>query len=224
MLLAVAAAIWLGLWQLGAWQAHREADKRDVRNEAPVALSSLMGPDSAFPGAELGKPVTFEGTWVPDQTLYVAHRELDGKDGFWVVTPVLIGKSAMPVVRGWSATATSTPPSGPVTVTGWLQASEGTGPTDENPHDNIIASMRVASLVEQISTDIYSGYVVAQKPKAPELKQVTAASIPEISSFSGLRNLLYGLQWWVFGGFAVFIWWKWCRELLAEGSVVSPSR
>ena len=74
--------------------------------------------------------------------------------------------------------------------------------------------MRVASLVERISTDIYSGYVVAQSPKAPELRPVTAASIPEISNFSGLKNLLYAVQWWIFGAFAIFIWWKWCRETL----------
>lgn len=222
MVVAVAAAVWLGLWQLGAWQAHREADKRDVSSEPAVPLTKLIGPDDPFPGEDLGRPVTFAGTWVPGETLYVAHRELHGRDGYWVVTPVLVGKSAMPVVRGWSKTATSTPPSGPVQVTGWLQASEGSGPPDDDAHDNVIVSMRVASLVERISTDIYSGYVVAQEmtptPKAAALEPVTAASIPEISSFSGLRNLLYAVQWWIFGAFAVFIWWKWCRELLASGS------
>ena len=27
-----------------------------------------------------------------------------------------------------------------------------------------------------------------------------------------LRNLLYALQWWIFGAFAVYIWFRWCRD------------
>ena len=28
-----------------------------------------------------------------------------------------------------------------------------------------------------------------------------------------MRNLLYALEWWVFGGFAVFIWWRYVRDV-----------
>ena len=30
---------------------------------------------------------------------------------------------------------------------------------------------------------------------------------------SGLRNLLYGIEWWLFGAFAAFIWWRWVRDV-----------
>ena len=62
-----------------------------------------MGGDDTFPGEYLGQPVSFAGEWLPEGTLYVADRELDGRRGYWVMTPVLVGDSAMPVVRGWSA-------------------------------------------------------------------------------------------------------------------------
>ena len=58
-------------------------------------------------------------------TLFVADRELAGERGYWVVTPVLVGDSAMPVVRGWSPRPEAARPTGPARVTGWLQASEG---------------------------------------------------------------------------------------------------
>jgi hypothetical protein len=29
-----------------------------------------------------------------------------------------------------------------------------------------------------------------------------------------LRNILYAIEWWVFGGFAVFLWWRWVRDEL----------
>ena len=46
---------------------------------------------------------------------------------------------------------------------------------------------------------------------------MTPASLPKAETFTALRNLLYAIEWWVFGGFAVYIWWRWCRdELEAE--------
>jgi hypothetical protein len=30
--------------------------------------------------------------------------------------------------------------------------------------------------------------------------------------------LLYALEWWVFGGFAVFLWWRWCSDELKRFS------
>ena len=31
----------------------------------------------------------------------------------------------------------------------------------------------------------------------------------------GVRNLLYAVEWWVFGAFAAFIWWRWRRDATA---------
>jgi len=45
----------------------------------------------------------------------------------------------------------------------------------------------------------------------------------QVSVWTGLRNFLYGLQWWFFGGFAVFIWWRWCRDQLAPRVEEAPA-
>ena len=92
MLVAVAAAVLLGIWQLHVWQAARDAEASDLSNAKPLALSTVMGGDDPFPGKYLGQPVTFEGTWLPKGTLYTSDRDLDGKVGYWVVTPVLVGE------------------------------------------------------------------------------------------------------------------------------------
>jgi len=44
------------------------------------------------------------------------------------------------------------------------------------------------------------------------LDAVTPARLPGADASSGLRNLLYAFQWWVFGAFAVFMWWRWVQE------------
>jgi surfeit locus 1 family protein len=219
MVAAVAAAVFLGLWQLHVWQAAREHEARDVSKAAPMPLARAITGDSPFNGKYLGQPVSFSGTWLPKGTVYVSDREVRGQRGYWVVTPVLIGKSAMPVVRGWSATPEVPVPTGQVEVDGWLQASEGAGVDDPDPHDDVIPEMRIASIVEHVDADLYSGYVVARKVSGQptdDLVAVPPGSVPEISASTSLRNLLYAFQWWLFGGFAVYIWVRWCRDVLEQ--------
>lgn len=220
MIVCVSFAVGLGLWQLDAWQTRRADAAVDVSNSTPVTLDSVMSGDSSFPGRSLGRPVTFDGSWMPDSTLYVEDRKLAGTTGFWVVTPVLVegSASAIPVVRGWSATASSAAPTGTVAVTGWLQATEGSGPLDEDPHDDVLTGMRLASMVEHVDADLYSGYVVARDvvgqgaADGSELRSVSASAVPAVSGFTALRNFLYAVEWWVFGAFALFVWVRWCKD------------
>ncbi len=211
MVLALAAATGLGLWQLHAWEAGRAAEARDLSAAAPLELSKVMGGDDPFPGQYLGQPVTFAGEWLPGGTLYVADRDRDGERGYWVMTPVLVNESAMPVVRGWSARPQAAEVRGPVEVAGWLQASEGTGAPDDDPLDAVIPEMRIASVVEHVDADLYSGYVVA-RAATEGLAAVSPDSVPKVSASTSLRNLLYAFQWWVFGAFAVYVWVRWCRD------------
>lgn len=221
MVVCVGAALALGLWQLDAWQARRADAARDLSAEPPVALASVMTGDSGFPGKDLGRPVTFAGTWLADTTFYIADRYVDDRPGYWVVTPVVVdgGTSAVPVVRGWSPEPDATAPTGTVEVTGWLQATEGSGPLDDDPTDDVIPMMRLASLVEFVNADLYSAYVVAREVSTGTttgtgagLEPVTPSAIPEVSGFTALRNFLYAVEWWVFGAFAFFIWFRWCRD------------
>ncbi len=219
MVLAVAAATALGFWQLNAWQAGRAAEARDLSSAAPLPLAEVMGGDDPFPGKYLGQPVRFSGEWLSSGTLYVSDRLQDGTRGYWVMTPVLVEGSAMPVVRGWSERPDAPVPSGPVEVQGWLQASEGTGAPDDDPHDNVIPEMRIASIVEFVDADLYSGYVVADTLSGSAdatagLAKVTPESVPEVSSVTHLRNLLYAFQWWIFAGLAIYIWTRWCRDVV----------
>lgn len=219
MLVCVGIAVGLGLWQLDAWSARRADAARDISNATPVALDSVMTGDSQFPGRDVGRPVELTGTWTTGETVYVSDRYLDDEKGYWVVTPVHVdgSESVMPVVRGWSPQPSAPAPSGPVDIVGWLQATEGTGAPDSDPRDDVITSMRLASLVEHVDADLYSGYVVArdQDPRPSDgLEPVTASAIPEVSGFTALRNFLYAIEWWVFGIFALFVWWRWCSDTL----------
>lgn len=214
VLAATTAAVLLGFWQVQAWQDQRAAEARDLTSVAPLPLTEVMGADDAFPGDRVGQPVTVAGTWLSDATVFVEGREHEGDDGYWMVSPLLLGDgAAVPVVLGWVGDPASAPatPTGAGEVEGWLQPPEGTGATDEDPDDDVLPQLRIADLVQLVDEDLYGAYVVARDGLAG-LPAGDLEALPEAGNLTALRNLLYGLEWWVFGGFAVFLWWRWVRD------------
>ena len=236
---AAAVALVLGLWQYDAWQTQREDQAAARRDAPPKPLSAVMSADDPFPANGVGQPVELSGRWLADSTVYVADRQLDGRRGLWAVTPVEVcsrrtasactGAPAMLVVRGWAPTRSDVPPpaTGTVDVTGWLQPGEGSGKVDPDPLDDVIPEVRIADAIQHVDQDLYGGYVIARElgpgSAAEGLEPVTPASLPQAGAFTALRNLLYAIEWWVFGGFAVFIWWRWCRDELARERDVGHS-
>lgn len=217
----VAVACWLGVWQLGAWQAQRHAEAADLSAVAPESFTEVMGADDPFPADEVGQPVELAGTWVPEGTVHVEGREHDGEDGYWVATPLEVdggGGSALYVVRGWTASVAQAPPppAGDASLTAWLQPTEGTNVADTDRTDDVLTQMRTADLVQHVDQDLYGAFAVARDP-LPGLAPATLEQLPAASAATGLRNLLYGVEWFVFGAFAAFIWWRWSRDVLAAG-------
>jgi surfeit locus 1 family protein len=216
--LVVAAAL-LGRWQLDAWQTRRADEARDLTHADPVALADVMGPDDPFPGRSVGQPVDVEGQWVGAGTVFVSGREHLGHDGYWMVTPLAVGgtgRPAVPVVLGWVADPTTAPaaPQGTAELTGWLQPAEGTGEVDDDPGDDVLPQLRIADLLQHVDQDLYGAYVVAEHG-VDGLPAADLAQLPDAGRFTAVRNLLYAIEWWFFGGFAVLIWWRWVREQLA---------
>ena len=218
MAVLVAAAGTLGFWQLEAWQERREAEARDLTQTEPVPLAEVLGPDDPFPGDQVGQPVTVDGTWLDSGTVFVSDRERDGEQGYWMVTPLgLTDGAALPVVLGWVATADDAPPPpvGAAELVGWLQPSEGNGARDEDPSDDVVPQLRSADLVQLVDQDLYGAYAVARDGIAG-LPAADLAQLPEVGRFTALRNLLYGVEWWIFGAFAVFVWQRWVRDSTAD--------
>lgn len=232
---AVVAAVLLGNWQIGAWQMHREDRAAELADAEPVPLEDVMGPDDVFPGDGVGRPVTLVGEWAPEAAVFVADRVVDGADGYWMVVPLYTcgssdcagssgGSSdptparspAVPVVTGWTGTVPDAPapPTGSAEVTGWLQPGEASAGADADPADDILPSLRIADLLQRVDTDLYGGYVILESPGAARdgLVPVTPESLPEAPTSTALRNLLYGIEWWFFAGFAVFLWWRWTKD------------
>jgi len=222
-LVALGTAIGLGWWQYSAWAAHRASVAEDVVGRAAVPLDQMITPDGTFLNKALARQVTFTGTPLP-QYFYVANRPLDGRDGYWVVVPVQVAGtgSVLPVVLGWAPAQVAPVLPAQLDITGWLQPSEPGADPDPDPTDNVLPQLRIASLTELIHHDLYSAFVLTKTPRIDGLEMVKPLNTPQVGAFNSLRNLLYGIQWWVFGGFAVFVWYRWGRDQVeAEAALVS---
>ncbi|WP_405700497.1 SURF1 family protein [Streptomyces sp. NBC_01383] len=238
VVLAIPFCVFMGTWQLGRFedrvQTHEAADKQPApgtRTAKP--LDELLPVDTVTSG----RPATATGRYA-DQFL-VPGRKLDDRNGFYVVDMLRTDSGkALPVVRGWlpgKAGHTSVPaaPTGDVTVTGDLQASEnpataGVDATGGLP-DGQVGMISAASLVNLVPYDVYDAWVTLQQPDTPAaagagagagaakgaaaLRPVPAAAAQGTGlDLKAFQNLGYLCEWFVFAAFVLFMWFRLVRR------------
>ncbi|MCF8147686.1 MAG: SURF1 family protein [Sulfuritalea sp.] len=95
---------YLGFWQLGR-AAQKEALQSAMEQQAskpPLAQQVLLNGYDA--NAVLHQRVLLSGSWVPQSTVFLDNRQMDGKVGFFVLTPLRLQGSdkVIMVQRGWA--------------------------------------------------------------------------------------------------------------------------
>lgn len=225
LVVSVVATAMLGWWQLGAWQSHREDRVAALAGARPVPLDSVLGADDPFPPPDAGRPVTIAGEWLTDETVVVTGRIQHGDVGRWVVTPLAVCEappcsedaSVVPVVLGWTGDPDAgrpSPPSGPADIVARVQPAEQDDAVDEDVTDAVLPSLRIVDFVQRLDQDLYSGFAILDGPARlrGDLERVSPEALPSPPTSTGLRNLLYAVQWWIFGLFAILVWWRWVRD------------
>ena len=98
-----AVTLELGAWQWGKGELKvaRQAEMEHQQLLAPLDEHAL--PASGAPAELLHRPIVLRGTWVKERTVYLDNRQMQGRPGFYVVTPLRLagGNSAVVVERGW---------------------------------------------------------------------------------------------------------------------------
>ncbi len=121
------------------------------------------------------------------------------------------------VVRGWVAepAASARRPDRRVDLVGAAAAGDGSTDVDADPGDDVLPALRVPDVLQRLDVDLYGGYVVALpgSPAPSRSARPPLEQLPAPSRFTAVRNLLYALEWWVFGLFAAFIWWRHVRDV-----------
>lgn len=201
-IVAVAVCVVMGLWQLGVYGAKHEDEAAAQAKAAPVDLLKVWGPDDAFTGDLVNRRVRISGQLLLAERFVV--KRPDGQR--WLAAPTMVKgtKSAIIVVLGRQTDGPSrglTKP--PSTFTAVLQPSEPMG------------ELSMAQRVNQSSGDLFSGYALLDDPRYESDNLVPVEPpTPDVSWTVGLRNLAYALQWWVFGLFAAFMWWRMATDAI----------
>jgi len=219
--LGVAAAFAaLGQWQLERSLETAIVDERDT--ETPVPLDSIAEPQQVMTTEASGRVVTVRGSWVDGDDLVVTGRLSGagaaesggaGEPGDWVLRHFVAENGAsLAVAVGFVEPGAGIPslPIGDASLTGRYVPSESPQLSDfEEGERTAIAVAELINLWSEVDT-VYSGYLVLAS--APTGLETIAAPAPVADVSLNLLNLFYAIEWVIFGGFAVYLWWRLVKD------------
>jgi cytochrome oxidase assembly protein ShyY1 len=223
--LALALGVAAAFAALGQWQLERSletaiVDERDT--ETPVPLASVAEPQQVMTTDASGRMVTVTGAWVEGDEVIVTGRlsgvgaagdSSSGAPGDWVLRHLVTENGAsLAVAVGFVEPGASIPqlPNGTEALVGRYVPSESPQISDfEEGERSAIATAELINLWQEVAT-VYSGYLVLES--APGGLQTIAAPAPVADVSLNLLNLFYAIEWVIFGGFAVYLWWRLVKD------------
>ena len=245
MLRALCTPRWLGAlvlsalfaalaYQLGFWQYHRYEAKRDnadrvtAHYDAPAKPLGQVLDRQPLPKALEWTRVSATGTFA-EPGLLVRARTRDGDVGFEALAPLRLtdGETVL-VDRGWLPYAANAsvvpavppPPSGSVTITGWVRQGESS--RDRNLPGEQLATINLAEASTKIQEPLLGGYLLLDAPTGVS-DAVTPRSLGRPDLGLG-PHLAYAYQWWFsvpMGFVLIVLGLRRERRLAAQGAPVS---
>jgi len=191
------------MFSLGIWQLDRAAQKEKLSQER-----HSVG------------PIRLSGQWAAQQTLYVDNRQMNAKQGFFVVTPLITSSTEYVLVeRGWiprdfmdrkKLAPIATPP-GAVTIDA-RQMPDPTPPAvfakeaaSEHP---IVASINLSDLGKVMPDKAYKGMMQQVGSASEGLKRDWYEPASGVEKHYG-----YALQWFAMSAtvLGLYLWFQWIK-------------
>ncbi len=221
-LLTLIALVGMGVTaSLGAWQWGRAQQKIALQAAVtarqalpPLDMSALaLAPDAAD---RLHRAVVLRGQWLPEHTVFLDNRQMQGRPGFYVVTPLrLAGQSqAVLVQRGWaprdfqdrSRLPPVETPAGEVRVLGRIAlAPAKLYEFDGAPGGPIRQNLDLPAFRAETGLDLLDGSVVQTGPASEGLRRDWP-----VPASGADKNYGYAFQWWALSGviLILYVWFQ----------------
>ena len=215
-------------YRLGLWQWHR-LENRLAENKVitkhmkadPVDLDSVLTVGKPQTDKQQWTRVRATGTYDVGHQISVRFSTRDGAPGADVVTPLVLASGAAILVdRGWIATGNNSvaptdvpaPPSGSVTIEGWLRANNGTRQGANIPANGQVRAISSDGVKSYVPYKLYDGYLNLRKETPPATTKLAAEPKPELGQGP---HFFYALQWWFFAILGAFGWFyfAWVEEM-----------
>ena len=99
----IAVTVALGFWQWGRAAEKNALQASIEQRKGMAALDGAALTGTAPLAGMVHRPVALRGRWLPRFTVYLDNRQMQGHPGFYVVTPLQLEGSGVPVLveRGW---------------------------------------------------------------------------------------------------------------------------
>lgn len=219
--LVFALAVAAGFAALSQWQLARSVESgtvvtRDTETVKPLeSVAESDGPVTTDAG---GQRVETRGELIAGDTVVLSGRINGGQTGYWVVAHVVTeGGAGLAVALGWAASeeaaasVASALTSGPIEVVGRYLPSEAPQESDfERGETRTLSTAALVNVWADASPSVYAGYVVATTAPAG-LEPIDSPPPVEDVTLNWL-NVFYAIEWVVFAGFAVFLWYRLVRD------------
>ncbi len=211
---AIGLTAW-ACWWLGGWQFDRLEERKD-RNEIidrnvdarPVAVGDVLAVGQDVTDDDQWRRITATGEYDVANTVVVRYRTREGASGVDVLVPLVTSDgTALLVDRGWLATENRgttpdevpDPPSGQVTITGWVR-QDATGDSTKVTEFSTRA-ISSEEISDSLGITTYGGFIdLESEDPAPE-DSLERVELPDTGTGP---HFFYGLQWWFFGVLAIF--------------------
>lgn len=226
LLLALAVAAVFAL--LAQWQidrTYRYIPKTPVGQQA-IELRELADPSAPFLPAQADRLVTLLATPIPSQAYVIKNRvQLVGEGeatGAWLVRPATDSEGKyIALALGWYPTVQEAKAQADRVrnlaedmalreYTGIYEPTEDPRPSNGYTFETL-SIPQLINLPELPETvDAYAGFVIVQSPTDPGHK-IVIGNNPGQNVFNWL-TAFYALEWLIFAGAAVFLWWRAVRD------------
>lgn len=213
---------------LGQWQLDRSVDNVqvvEIDTETAVPLEQIAEPGSGVTDAQQGRIVTVTGRLVPGDVVVLSGRGRgDGARGFWLVGHLVTADgTSLAVALGWSSDAAVT--ASDLDRTAWT----GRYLPPEQPQSSDFeagerSALSVADLVNLWADPgpVYGGYLVPAEP-LPGLEPIRADAPERVVTLNWL-NVFYAIEWVLFAGFAIYLWYRLVRDAVERAEeAASPA-
>jgi len=212
--------------RLGFWQLDRGAQKTalqaaiDARATlAPLAEADLAT-DAARAAAQHHRPVRLSGHWSASHTVFLDNRQMGGRPGFYVVTPLKLADGrAVLVQRGWAPrdlrdrarVPAPLTPAAPVVVTGRLAPAPGRLYEFDSPSADAAGPIRqnldLAAFARETGLVLLPSSVLQTEPAVPQDGLLRDWPAP---SLGVAKHHGYAFQWFGLSALVVllYVWFQ----------------
>ena len=221
--LIFALVVAAGFAALGQWQVGRAVQTATVvvyPTEKVVPLSHVATPQKEVTDRAAGQLVSVVGRRVPGDTYVVSDRVNFGVVGYWVIGHVVATNGAsVAVALGWAHTKAEADAAANILKVGAPSATivgryQPTEPPDQDDFEKGVRSVvSVPWLINEwktVAPTVYGGYIVSNTPAAGLAKIQSVKPVNDVTL--DWLNVFYAIEWVVFAGFAIYLWYRLVRD------------